>query len=85
MATWPPKAVDGAVEEMSKSIRLFSAVQGHVTRAKNNLAETLAQEHVNAESIQHAVTSLEKKLEKFQRKTVGRCCSVCRRNAADCA
>ena len=68
MATWPPKAVDGAVDEMSKSIRLFSAVQGHVTRAKNNLVETLAQEHVNAESIQHAVTSLEEKLKNFNEK-----------------
>ena len=68
MATWPRKAVDGAVDEMSKSIRLFSAVQVHVTRAKNNLAETLAQEHVNAESIQHAVTSLEEKWKKINEK-----------------
>ena len=55
-ATWRPKAVDGAVDEMSKSIQLFSAVQGHVTRAKNNLAETLAHEHVHFESTHDLAT-----------------------------
>ena len=51
MATWPHKAVDGAVDEMLKSLHtsVFS-VQGHVTRAKNNLAGTLVQEQINAES-----------------------------------
>ena len=62
---WPPTAIDGRETDMSQSLKKFAVLQGHVTRAKNNLLQTLAQADLTQDSIQHAINSLEQKLNTY--------------------
>ena len=59
------KASVGHEEEMTSALLSLTALQGHVTRATNNLSETLTLDNLTAESIAHAVDRLQKQMDKF--------------------
>ena len=60
-----PKATDGNEDDMHSAFLSLTALQGHVTRATNNLSQTLGMEGPTKESITHAVDKLEKQLDKY--------------------
>ena len=71
-----PKATDGNEDDMHSAFLSLTALQGHVTRATNNLSQTLGMEGPTKESITHAVDKLEKQLDKYteqQMETVQLC------------
>ena len=65
MANWPPKPLEGKAVDMTHALKSLAALQGHVTRAIDNVSATIIRDELKADAVSYAINKLEEKVSTY--------------------